>query len=42
MTALQLSHQVHGTVFEKLLGVFVVVALVLFDGGDVFASEFKD
>jgi hypothetical protein len=42
MAALQLSHQIHGTVFKKLLGVFVVVFLVFFDGGKIFTAEFKD
>ena len=42
MAALQLSHQVHGAILEKLPGVFVVVALVFFDGGKAFTAEFKD
>jgi hypothetical protein len=42
MAALQLSHQIHGATVEKLLRVFVVVFLVLFDGGKVVTAGFKD
>lgn len=42
MAALQLSHQIHGAVSKKLLGVFVVVVLVFFDGGKAFTAEFID
>jgi hypothetical protein len=42
MSALKLSHQIYGTVCEELLGVFVIVFLVLFDGGEVLAAEVID
>lgn len=42
MAALNFSCQVHGTILEELLGVFEVVFLVLFDGGEVLSTEVID
>jgi len=42
MAAFEFPRQIHGAAVEQLLGVFVVVSLVLLDGGKVITAEFKD
>lgn len=42
MPALKLSHQIDGAAFEELRGVFVIVFLVILDGGEVFTAEVID